>query len=139
MARRVGVDDREDQMGVPADLKYTSHDEWVRVDGDVVTIGITDFAQGELGELVHVELPDVDDDIAAGDAACEVESVKAVAEVYSPVSGTVVEVNSDLEDSPETINEDPYGAGWLVKLSVADQSALGDLMDASAYQAKLEG
>ena len=122
-------------MNAPADLKYTSHDEWVRVEGDIVTIGISDFAQGELGELVHVEMPEVGSDIDAGDAVCEVESVKAVAEVYSPVAGTITEVNEALDGSEDSINEDPYGEGWLVKLQVSDLSPLDDLMDADAYTA----
>ncbi|MFK7930163.1 MAG: glycine cleavage system protein GcvH [Myxococcota bacterium] len=125
-------------MNVPADLKYTDHDEWVRVDGNIVTLGISDFAQGELGELVHVELPEVGESFDAGDAVCEVESVKAVAEVYSPLAGKVVEVNGDLEDSEETINEAPYNAGWLVKLEVADLAPLDGLMNAEAYSAKLD-
>jgi len=126
-------------MNVPADLKFTSHDEWVRVEGDTVTLGISDFAQGELGELVHVELPEVGAEFEAGDAVCEVESVKAVAEVYTPLAGTVTEVNDALDGAEDTINEDPYDKGWLVKMSVSDLSPLDDLMDAEAYKAKLEG
>lgn len=125
-------------MNIPSDLKYTDHDEWVRLDGNVVTIGITDFAQNELGEIVHVEPPEEGDDLSAGDAACEVESVKAVAEVYTPIDGTVVAFNEALEDAPETVNEDPYGEGWLVKLEVSDTSALDGLMDAEAYKTKVE-
>ena len=125
-------------MNVPADLKYTDHDEWVRVEGNIVTLGISDFAQGELGELVHVELPEVGESFAAGDAACEVESVKAVAEVYTPVAGTVVEVNGELEDSEETINEDPYGAGWLIKIEAEDLGPIDALLDPAAYTAKID-
>lgn len=125
-------------MNVPADLKYTDHDEWVRVEGNIVTLGISDFAQGELGELVHVELPEVGESFAAGDAACEVESVKAVAEVYTPVAGSVVEINGELEDSEETINEDPYGAGWLIKIEAEDLGPIEALLDAAAYTAKID-
>ena len=126
-------------MNVPADLKYTNHDEWIRVEGDTVTLGISDFAQNELGELVHVELPEVGAEFDTGAAICEVESVKAVAEVYTPVAGTVTAVNEGLDGSEDTINEDPYGAGWLVKLSVSDLSPVDGLMDADAYQNKIDG
>jgi glycine cleavage system H protein len=122
-------------MNFPDGLKYTQHDEWARVEGDVLTLGITDFAQDALGELVHVELPDVGRQVAAGEAICEVESVKAVAEVYSPVSGTCIEVNGDLDGSEETVNQDPYGAGWLVKIRIADPAQLSALLDATAYRA----
>jgi len=121
-------------MNVPSDLQYTEHDEWIRVEGNTLTIGISDYAQDQLGEIVHIELPEVGDTIASGDAACEVESVKAVAEVYSPVSGTVVAVNEDLDDEPEKVNEDPYGS-WLVKIETDE--ALSGTMDAAAYTAKI--
>ncbi len=121
-------------MSVPSDLQYTEHDEWIRVEGNTLTIGISDYAQDQLGEIVHIELPEVGDSIASGDAACEVESVKAVAEVYSPVSGTVVAVNEDLDDEPEKVNEDPYGS-WLVKIETDE--ALSGTMDAAAYTAKI--
>lgn len=123
-------------MNVPADLKYTDHDEWIRVEGDVVTIGITEFAQNELGEIVHFEPPEEGESFDAGDAVTEVESVKAVAEVFTPVAGTVASANEALEDEPEKINEDPYGEGWLVKLTVTDLSGLDGLMDAAAYAEK---
>jgi glycine cleavage system H protein len=125
-------------MNLPSDLKYTEHDEWIRVDGDVATLGITDFAQDQLGELVHVELPAVGKVLAAGDAACEVESVKAVAEVFSPVSGEIVAVNGALDGSEDTINADPYGAGWLVRIKLADPSELAALLDLAAYRAKID-
>lgn len=121
-------------MNVPSDLQYTEHDEWIRVEGNTLTIGISDYAQDQLGEIVHIELPEVGDSIASGDAACEVESVKAVAEVYSPVSGTVVAVNEGLDDEPEKVNEDPYGS-WLVKIETDE--ALSGTMDAAAYTAKI--
>ncbi len=124
-------------MKFPADLKYTAHDEWARVEDGVLTLGITDFAQDALGDLVHVELPKVGARFKAGDAVCEVESVKAVASVYSPVDGEVVEVNGALDGSEETINQDPYGDGWLVRLKVNDAAGLSSLLDLAAYQAKL--
>lgn len=123
-------------MNVPNDLLYTEHDEWIRVEGDLVTVGISDYAQDQLGELVHAELPAVGDRFGAGDAVCEVESVKAVAEIYTPVAGEVVAVNDALDDAAEAINSDPYGA-WLFKLKVADKGPLADLLDADAYRAKI--
>ena len=124
-------------MNFPADLKYTSHDEWVRVDGDVITLGISDYAQDALGEIVHVEMPEVGAELEAGAAVCEVESVKAVAEVYTPVACTVVEVNEDLDGEEELVNSDPYGEGWLVVLRVADPADLDALMTAEQYEAKI--
>lgn len=125
-------------MNFPDDLRYTSHDEWIRVDDDgLIVLGITDFAQDALGELVHVELPEVGDDIEVGAPVCEVESVKAVAEVYSPVTGEIVAVNEALEDAAETINEDPYGA-WLVKIRATGTLAVDGLLDVNAYRAKVE-
>lgn len=123
-------------MNVPENLKYTSHDEWILVEGDVATVGISDFAQDALGELVHVELPEVGKVVNEGEVVCEVESVKAVAEIYAPVSGEVIEANSALEDGAEVINEDPYGA-WIYKLRITDASALASLMDAAAYRNKV--
>lgn len=123
-------------MSIPTDRKYTAHDEWVLLQDGVVTLGITDFAQDALGELVHIELPEVGDSIEAGDAACEVESVKAVAEVFSPVGGEIVAVNEALDGEEETVNSDPYGAGWLVKIRLTD----GDLdgcLDAATYGEKI--
>jgi glycine cleavage system H protein len=125
-------------MNVPSDLRYTSHDEWIRVDGDTITLGITDFAQDALGELVHVELPEAGDTFKVGDPICEVESVKAVAEVYSPVACAVIEVNEQVEDDAEIINSDPY-ASWLVKATITDRAGLETLLDATAYQAKISG
>ena len=126
-------------MNVPAELRYTSHDEWVRQDGGILVVGITDFAQDQLGDLVHVELPEVGQTFGQGEAVCEIESVKAVAEVYAPVAGTVLEVNEDLDGSEEQINEDPYGDGWLFKLSITGDTTLDHLLDSAAYEAKLAG
>lgn len=124
-------------MSFPADLKYTKNDEWVRIEGDTITVGITDHAQDALGELVHVELPEVGASFSAGDAVCEVESVKAVAEIYAPADGSVAAVNDALEDAAESINSDPYGS-WIFKLTVTDPAALADLLDADAYRARVE-
>lgn len=124
-------------MNFPDDLKYSDHDEWSRLEGDVVTLGISDYAQDALGELVHVELPEVGDETSVGDALCEVESVKAVAEVYSPVDGEVIEVNGALDGEEELVNSDPYGAGWLVKIRVTDPSQLDALMSTADYRAKI--
>lgn len=118
---------------VPAELKYAKSDEWFRVDGDVVTIGLSDYAQDQLNDIVYVEFKSVGDSIDAGDSFGEVESVKAASELYSVVGGEIIEVNEDLEDTPETINGDPYGAGWLIKIQASDTSGLDALMDADAY------
>ncbi len=123
-------------MNIPDDLLYTDHDEWIRRDGNVLTIGISDYAQDQLGELVHVELPEVGDTLDAGEMACEVESVKAVAEVYTPVAGQIVAINEDLEDGAEGINSDPYGA-WLFKIQIEDDGPLAALLSKDAYAAKI--
>ena len=122
-------------MSVPGDLQYTKSHEWVRVEGDVATVGITDHAQDELGDVVFVELPEEGATLAAGDSFGAVESVKAVSDLYAPVGGEVVEVNGALEDSPEKINEDPYGEGWILKLQVSDR---GDLLSAADYEKLLQ-
>ena len=122
-------------MSVPGDLQYTKSHEWVRVEDGVATIGITDHAQDELGDVVFVELPETGATLAPGDSFGAVESVKAVSDLYSPVGGEVVEVNGALEDSPEKINEDPYGEGWILKLQISDE---GDLLSAADYEKLLE-
>lgn len=121
-------------MNVPADLKYSKEHEWVRVEDGLATIGITDYAQEELGDIVNVELPDEGDTFAKDEAFGAVESVKASSEVFTPVGGKVVEINEPLFDGPEMLNEDPYDEGWMIKLEVSDSGELGDLMDAEAYQ-----
>jgi len=124
---------------IPGDLKFVKSHEWVRVEGNGrVTIGISDHAQGQLGDLVYVELPQVGDEIQAGNAVAVVESVKAASDVYSPVSGTVVEINEDLADKPETINEDAYGEGWLFVLELSDPEQLNDLLDPDDYAELLD-
>jgi glycine cleavage system H protein len=122
-------------MSVPGDLQYTKSHEWVRVEDGVATVGITDHAQDELGDVVFVELPETGATLAAGDSFGAVESVKAVSDLYAPVGGEVVEVNGALEDSPEKINEDPYGEGWILKLQISDE---GNLLSAADYEKLLE-
>lgn len=119
----------------PSDFRYTREHEWIKVSGDTGTVGITDYAQHELGDVVFVELPKVGAKFSANQAFGTVESVKAVSEIYCPVSGEVVEVNTALADTPETINKDPHGAAWLIKIKVANAAELSSLMDAGAYQA----
>jgi len=118
----------------PDDIKYHRDHAWVRVEGKRATIGITDFAQQQLGDIVYVDLPEVDTEIDADSELSEIESTKATSPVVSPVTGTVVEVNEDLADSPEIINEDPYGNGWLVVVDISDPSELNDLMEKSEYE-----
>lgn len=119
----------------PDNYKYSKEHEWVNIEGDVATIGITHHAQDQLGDIVYVELPEVDAEFAAGDEFGSVESVKAVAEVFMPISGTVTEVNESLEDSPETVNQNPHDDGWILKMKISDASELDDLMDKAAYEA----
>lgn len=121
-----------------SDIRFTDQHEWVRVDGDIATIGITDYAQEQLGDVVYVELPEVGKTIEAGDEAAVVESVKAASEVYTPVSGEVIDVNSDIEATPAGVNEDAMGDGWFVKLCMSDPSELEKLMDEIAYKEFVE-
>ncbi len=118
---------------IPDDLQYTSDHEWIRHEDDLIVIGITDYAQDSLGEIVYIELPGEGDEITKGDPIGAVESTKAVSDVYAPVSGDVVEVNELLLDSPETINEDPYGEGWMIKVRPYDPAELDELMDFEEY------
>ncbi len=118
---------------VPTELKFLSSHEWILVDGDVATIGVSDHAQELLGDLVFVELPEVDSSIAAGDSVGVIESVKAASDTYAPVSGEVIEVNTELEDSPERINDDPYGDGWMYRVKMEDMDELDNLLGAEAY------
>lgn len=125
-------------MEFPSNLLYTEHDEWVRVEGDEVVTGITDYAQDQLSDVVYVELPEVGDTFDKGEPFGTVESVKAASDVFMPVTGEITAVNEELEDSPEIVNEDPYGKGWFVRIKVGDKSNLDDLMHADAYQAQLD-
>jgi glycine cleavage system H protein len=122
-------------MAYPANFRYTKEHEWVDVKGDVATIGITDYAQSELGDVVFVELPKAGAKIEAGKSFGTVESVKAVSEIYAPAAGEVVEANADLHDKPEKLNSDPHGAAWLIKVKLANPAEISSLMDAKAYEA----
>jgi glycine cleavage system H protein len=122
-------------MAYPASFRFTKQHEWADVKGDVATIGITDYAQHELGDVVFAELPKVGARVESGKSFGTVESVKAVSEIYSPVSGEVTEINGTLHDTPETINSDPHEAGWLIKVKLANPAEVKDLMDAAAYEA----
>lgn len=124
-------------MGHPSDRTYSKEHEWVIVDGDVATIGISDFAQDQLGEVVYVDLPSAGDSISAGDTFGEIESVKSVSELYAPVTGEIVEVNEGLGDTPETVNQDPHGDGWMIKVKLDDAGELDALLSAADYDAFL--
>jgi glycine cleavage system H protein len=120
-------------MNVPTDLLYTSDHEWVNVVGNVATIGITDFAQSELGDIVFVEFPELNSTVEKGQSAGSIEAVKTVADLYMPISGTVIAVNENLDDNPEAVNDTPYGDGWMVKVEIANQDEISDLLNATAY------
>jgi glycine cleavage system H protein len=126
-------------MNVPAELRYSSDHEWVRPDGAAVRVGITDYAQEALGDVVFVQLPEVGSTVQAGGELGEVESTKSVSEIYAPVAGEVTEVNLALEDSPELVNNDPYGEGWMVVIALSDPAAVDALLDAEAYSGLIEG
>lgn len=121
-------------MEFPEDVKYSKEHEWVLVEGNVATVGITDYAQDQLGDIVFVELPAVGDKVSKEDAFGVVESVKAVSDIYAPVSGKVLEVNDDLPENPEMLNEDPYGDGWMIKIEMNDPDELQELMTAAEYE-----
>ena len=126
-------------MQVPSHLRYSSDHEWVSVDGNRVRVGITDYAQDALGDVVYVQVPSVGQVVAAGDSFGEVESTKSVSDVYAPVSGTVVAVNDGLSSAPESLNQDPYGNGWLCEIEMSDPSQVDTLLDADGYQALTAG
>ena len=121
-------------MAFPKDYRYTREHEWIKVDGNQATIGITDYAQNSLGDIVFVELPKVGDEVTSGKTFGSVESVKAVSDLISPLSGRVVEVNQKVVDAPETVNEDPYGEGWLIRIELTDSAEVDELLDAEAYR-----
>ena len=123
----------------PENLKYTKEHEWVRVEDGTATVGITDHAQQELGDITFVELPEAGKTFGRGDEMVAIESVKAASDVFAPLPGTISEINAGLEDAPEMINEDPYGKGWICRLSDIDASGLDELMDAAAYEAHIGG
>lgn len=126
-------------MNTPAELRYSQEHEWVRVEGNRAVVGITDYAQDALGDVVYVDLPSVGLEVIAHSSIAEIESTKSVSEVYCPVTGTVVEVNSGLDDTPEALNTDPYGAGWIFAIELAEPSEVEGLMDAAGYEAFLAG
>ncbi|QCX37529.1 glycine cleavage system protein GcvH [Aureibaculum algae] len=121
-------------MNIPAELKYTKDHEWVKIDGDIATVGITDFAQSELGDIVYVDVDTLDETVDKDEVFGSVEAVKTVSDLFMPLSGEVIEFNEDLEDSPESVNSDPYGDGWMIKLKISDSSQIDNLLDAEAYK-----
>ncbi len=121
-------------MNVPAELKYTKEHEWIRVEGDLAVVGITDYAQHELGEIVFVEVETIGETLSAGEVFGTVEAVKTVSELFLPVDGEILELNEELESSPEKVNDDPYGDGWMVKIKLSDQSQLSGLLSAEEYK-----
>jgi glycine cleavage system H protein len=126
-------------MNIPEDLRYSTDHEWARVEDGRVRVGITDYAQDALGDVVFVDLPDVGTSAARGESVCEVESTKSVSDIFLPVAGTVVEVNADLADAPERLNDDPYGEGWIFVVEPTDLAEVEELLDAEAYRKLLEG
>ena len=126
-------------MQIPDDLRYSREHEWVRLDGTVARVGITDFAQDSLGDVVFVQLPDVGLDVVAGASVSEIESTKSVSDVYVPVTGAVIAVNETLADQPELVNQDPYGAGWMFEIELTDPAEVDALLDAAAYRSLVEG
>lgn len=122
-------------MSIPANLKYTKDHEWVKIDGNIGTYGVTDHAAGELGDVVYVDIPDANAEFKAGDTFGTIEAVKTVADLYAPCAGKIVEVNTKLNDAPEIINTDPYGEGWIIKFQITKMADLDGLMNADAYKA----
>ena len=121
-------------MEIKPELKYTKDHEWISIDGDSATIGITDYAQGELGDIVYVEIESLGEQLDKEEIFGSVEAVKTVSDLFLPVSGEIIEMNEGLEDNPELINDDPYGKGWIIKMKISDQNELGDLLSADAYK-----
>lgn len=126
-------------MSIPSDLLYSADHEWITITGSVARIGITDYAQGALGDVVYVQIPTVGQVVSAGETFSEVESTKSVSDIYAPVSGTVIAVNQTLADAPESVNTDPYGSGWLCEIEMSDASQANSLLDAAAYQVLTQG
>lgn len=126
-------------MNIPENLLYSEDHEWIRVEGDEAFIGITDFAQKELGDIVYIEVETLDEDIDQGEVFGTIEAVKTVSDMMMPIGGTVIEVNEVLADEPEDVNKDPYGKGWLIKIKISDSSQLDSLLDHTAYKANIEG
>ncbi|WP_405610000.1 glycine cleavage system protein GcvH [Polaribacter sp. Asnod1-A03] len=126
-------------MNLPSELKYTKDHEWIKIEGSVATVGITDFAQGELGDIVYVDVDTLDDTVEEGEVFGSVEAVKTVSDLFMPLSGEVIEFNEELEDEPELVNSDPYGKGWMIKIEISDSSQISDLLDADAYKELING
>ncbi|MCI2229344.1 glycine cleavage system protein GcvH [Polaribacter sp. MSW13] len=126
-------------MNIPSNLKYTKDHEWVKVEDNVATVGITDFAQGELGDIVYVDVDTLDDTVEEGEVFGSVEAVKTVSDLFMPLTGEVTEFNEELEDEPELVNTDPYGKGWMIKIAISDSSQIDGLLDAEAYQNLIKG
>ena len=126
-------------MNIPEDLKYTKDHEWIRVEDETAIVGITDFAQGELGDIVYVEVETIDEDVTKDEVFGTVEAVKTVSDLFMPLSGTVMEFNEKLDDEPELVNSDPYGEGWMVKVQLSDLEEITDLLDAAAYKTLIGG
>lgn len=126
-------------MNIPKDLKYTKDHEWIKTDGDIATVGITEFAQNELGDIVFIEVETVDETLDREETFGTIEAVKTVSDMFMPVSGTITEFNEQLSDAPETANKDPFGEGWIIKVKMSDLSELDDLLDADGYKALIEG
>ena len=124
-------------MNVPAELKYTKEHEWIRVEGEEAYVGITDYAQSQLGDIVFVEVETEGDNLEAGDTFGSIEAVKTVSDLYMPVAGEVLEFNSELEDQPDSVNKDPYGKGWIIKVKIEDEAQLDGLLNADAYKASI--
>lgn len=125
-------------MSLPADLKYTKEHEWTRIEGNIATIGVTDFAQSELGDIAWLEMPEVGDETKIGETFGTIEAVKTVEDLYAPISGRIIEINSELLDSPELVNDDPYGKGWIVKLEISDEAEITKLLSADDYAGLIE-
>ena len=126
-------------MNIPAELKYTKDHEWIKIEGNIATVGITDFAQGELGDIVYVDVDTLDDSVEEGEIFGSVEAVKTVSDLFMPLSGEVIEFNDGLEDDPELVNSDPYGKGWMIKIDISDSSQIEKLLDVKAYQELIKG
>ncbi|CAI8345500.1 MAG: Glycine cleavage system H protein [Polaribacter sp. SA4-10] len=126
-------------MNIPSELKYTKDHEWIKIEGNIATVGVTDFAQGELGDIVYVDVDTLDDTVEEGDVFGSVEAVKTVSDLFMPLSGEVSEFNEALEDAPELVNTDPYGEGWMIKITISDDSQIEALLDAAAYKTLIAG
>jgi glycine cleavage system H protein len=126
-------------MNIPSNLKYTKDHEWIQIEGNIATVGITDFAQGELGDIVYVDVDTLDDTIEEGEVFGSVEAVKTVSDLFMPLTGEVIEFNDGLEDDPELVNTDPYNKGWMIKIEFTDHSQLEALLDAAAYESLIKG